>query len=54
MSIFDLHTSKARYDLKVVLLYLGAKMTKLVPRFIRTLSEISSQIKLRHNYELLL
>ncbi len=39
----DLHTSKARYELKVVLLYtLAGKMTRLVPGFIWMHLAISS------------
>jgi hypothetical protein len=40
--IFDLHIGKARYELKVVLLYRGAQMTGRVPGFIRMHSAISS------------
>ncbi len=42
MTIFDLPTSKARYELKVVLIYLGALMTRRVPGFIWMHSAIFS------------
>ncbi len=47
MSIFDLHTSKARYELKLVLLSpLARKGKDELPNFLTFHSLISSQIKL--------
>jgi hypothetical protein len=50
MRIFDLHTSKARYELKVVLLHLWRVNVKTTGGFSNiSLADFLSHINLRHN-----
>ncbi len=50
MRIFDLHTSKARYELKVKLLHLWRVNVKATCGFINIpLADFLSHINLRHN-----
>jgi hypothetical protein len=49
MRIFDLDTSKARYELKVVLLYLWRVYVKTSGEFINIPLADSPHINLRHN-----
>jgi hypothetical protein len=47
--MFDLHTSKARYELKVVLLHLWRVNVKTIPGFINIPLANLSWENLRHN-----
>jgi hypothetical protein len=49
MRLFDLHTSKARYELQVVLLHLWRLNVKTVRGFINISLADLSKINLRHN-----
>ncbi len=49
MRIFDLHTNKARYELKVVLLHLWRVNVKTIDGFINIPLADLSLINLRHN-----
>ena len=49
MRIFDLHTSKARYELKVVLLHHWRVNVKTIGGFINIPLADLSHINLRHN-----
>jgi hypothetical protein len=49
MRIFDIHTSKARYELKVVLLHLWRVNVKTIGGFINSPLSDLSRINLRHN-----
>jgi hypothetical protein len=50
MRIFDLHTSKARFELKLVLLHLWRVNVKTIGGFFNIPLADLSHIKLRHNY----
>jgi hypothetical protein len=49
LRIFDLHTSKTRYELKVVLLHLWRVNVKTIPRFVNIPLADFSEINLRNN-----
>jgi hypothetical protein len=49
MRIFDLHTSKARSELKVVLLHLWRVNVKTIGRFTNIPLADLSHLNLRHN-----
>jgi hypothetical protein len=49
MCIFDLHTSKARYKLKVVVLNLWGVNVKMIGGFINIQLVDLSHINMRHN-----
>ncbi len=49
MRLFDLHTSKARYELKGVLLHLWRVNAKTIRGFINIPFADLSHINLRHN-----
>jgi hypothetical protein len=47
--IFDLHTSKARYELRVVLLHLRRENVRMTRGFINIPLADLSHVNLRHN-----